>query len=153
MAYRDAIRLQPAYPEAHCNLGHVLRDQGRFTDALEALRRGHALGSKTPGWSYPSPAWIRQCERLVELEGKLPAVLKGDAEPVSAADFAAQSNAIPGVCIAGGPAVSGAGDAAFESADHRQLVVRKGSRCFGLIVNPYDAAVRSSILATVLSRL
>jgi serine/threonine-protein kinase len=86
-AYREAIHLKPDYPEAHCNLGHALRDQGRFADALESLRRGHALGKKTSGWSYPSAAWVQHCERLVELDRQLPAVLRGKKKPASATEY------------------------------------------------------------------
>jgi serine/threonine-protein kinase len=85
-AYREAIRLQPDYPQAHCNLGLSLRDQGRFEEALEELRRGDDLGRQRPGWPYPSAEWVRQCERLVELDGKLPAILRGDTKPASATD-------------------------------------------------------------------
>jgi tetratricopeptide (TPR) repeat protein len=86
VVYREAVRLEPNYPEAHCNLGHVLRRQGRFPEALAALRRGHELGRKTPGWRYPSADWARQCERLAELDRKLPAVLAGEAQPADAAE-------------------------------------------------------------------
>jgi serine/threonine-protein kinase len=85
-AYREAIRLKPDFGEGHCNLGHCLRDQGRLTDALEALRHGHALGSKNFDWPCPSPDWVRQCERLVDLDRRLPALLAGDAEPVNATE-------------------------------------------------------------------
>jgi tetratricopeptide (TPR) repeat protein/serine/threonine protein kinase len=69
--YSEAIRLKEDYPEAHCNLGHALHQKGEFREALEALRRGHELGTKKPGWSYPSAEWVRECERVVELDGKL----------------------------------------------------------------------------------
>src|SRR5262249_30096661 len=82
-AYRDAIHLKKDYPEAHCNLGHILRQQGEFRKALESLRRGHELGSKDPRWPYPSAQWVRQCERLVELDGQLPGVLAGKTTPAS----------------------------------------------------------------------
>jgi serine/threonine-protein kinase len=78
-AYRQAIRLNPDYAIAQCNLGNVLRNQGRFAEALEPLRRGDALGRKSPAWPYPSTDWVRQCERLVELDGKLRASLRGEA--------------------------------------------------------------------------
>jgi tetratricopeptide (TPR) repeat protein len=85
-AFRESTRLRPGCPQAHCNLGQVLRRQGRFTDALESLRRGHLLGSRTPGWFYPSAAWVRECERLLTLDHNLPAVLRGEKEPASAAE-------------------------------------------------------------------
>ena len=79
--YREAIRLKGDNPEAHCNLGHVLRDMGQFAEALTYLRRGHELGSKKPRWPYSSAQWVKECERLVELDVKLPRVLKGEAHP------------------------------------------------------------------------
>jgi serine/threonine-protein kinase len=85
-AIRRAIRLKPDFPEAHCNLGHALRDQGRFGEALPFLSRGHALGSARPDWPHPSAAWVRQCQRLIELDRLLPAVLSGSVEPGSAVE-------------------------------------------------------------------
>jgi serine/threonine protein kinase/Tfp pilus assembly protein PilF len=84
--YRQAIALQPDDAEAHCNLGHALRRQGLFREALEELRRGHELGSKRPGWRYPSAEWVGQCERLVELDEKLPAFLDGKTAPAGAGE-------------------------------------------------------------------
>jgi tetratricopeptide (TPR) repeat protein len=61
---RDAIRLKPDSAEAHCNLGHALRGQGHYQEALAAFRRGHELGSRIPGWRYPSARWVKECEAL-----------------------------------------------------------------------------------------
>jgi serine/threonine-protein kinase len=80
-AYKEAIRLKPDFAEAHCNLGHVIRDKAQFAEALTYLRRGHELGSKSPRWPYPSAQWVKQCEHLVELDGKLPAILSGKKQP------------------------------------------------------------------------
>jgi tetratricopeptide (TPR) repeat protein/serine/threonine protein kinase len=84
--YRAAIRLRPDYAEAHCNLGHVLRWKGQYAEALASLQRGHELGSKRPGWKYPSAEWVRQAEQAVALDKKLPAILKGEAQPSDAAE-------------------------------------------------------------------
>jgi serine/threonine-protein kinase len=84
--YREALRLKPDLPEAHCNLGHLLRRQGYFEEALASLRRGHELGSKQPGWRYPSAEWVRQAERLAALDRKLAAILKGQGQPADAAE-------------------------------------------------------------------
>jgi hypothetical protein len=57
-----------------------------FRQALEEHRRGHELGSRRPGWPHPSAQWVRQCERLIDLDGKLPAFLERKATPASAAE-------------------------------------------------------------------
>jgi superkiller protein 3 len=89
-ALREAVRLAPEYPEAHCELGRAVLNQGRLADALEHLRRGHALGSKQPNWPHsfaPSADWVRQGERFVALDAKLPALLEGQAEPADAVEW------------------------------------------------------------------
>jgi tetratricopeptide (TPR) repeat protein/tRNA A-37 threonylcarbamoyl transferase component Bud32 len=82
-ACREAIRVKEDDAEAHCNLGHALREQGRFADALAALKHGHELGLQNPRWPYPSAQWVKQGERLVELDAKLPRVLKGELQPAN----------------------------------------------------------------------
>jgi Flp pilus assembly protein TadD len=83
-AYREAIRLKKDYAEAHCNLGNVLLARGQLEAALASLRRGHELGSKNPEWPHPSAARVQQCERLIELDTKLTAVLRGEKTPAGA---------------------------------------------------------------------
>jgi serine/threonine-protein kinase len=85
-AYRQAIALKPSHAEAHCNLGIVLVRQGEFRKALEEARCGHELGSKDPRWPYPSARWVQQCERLVQLDEKLPSILAGKTTPANAAE-------------------------------------------------------------------
>jgi tetratricopeptide (TPR) repeat protein len=84
--YRQTIAIQPKYAEAHCNLGLILLQQERLAEAVASLRRGHELGSKQPGWDYPSLLWVRTAEQLVELETKLPGVLQGKAAPAKVSD-------------------------------------------------------------------
>jgi tetratricopeptide (TPR) repeat protein len=81
--YRKTIALRPDYAEAHCNLGEVLLHQGEFGQGLDDLRRGHDLGSKRPVWPYPSAQWVREAERLVELDAKLHPILKRQAKPAN----------------------------------------------------------------------
>jgi tetratricopeptide (TPR) repeat protein len=83
-AFRKAVELKPDLAAAHCNLGLALRDQGDFKEALAALKRGHELGTKTPGWRHPSETWVRETEKLIELDAKLPDIVKGDAKPATA---------------------------------------------------------------------
>ncbi len=82
--YREAIRIEPDYAEAHCNLGLVLIGKGQFAEALTYCRRGHELGSRQPGWTYPSAQWVREAERLAALDAALPTVLRGQAGPADA---------------------------------------------------------------------
>jgi serine/threonine-protein kinase len=84
--YRKALRLDPREARAHCNLGLALQQQGRFAEAVVHLKRGHELGSKDPRWPYPSGQWLEQAQRLAALERKLPAVLRGQVKPASAAE-------------------------------------------------------------------
>ena len=44
-------------------------------------RKGHELGSKQPGWRYPSARWVAEAERLAALAERLPALLKGEDRP------------------------------------------------------------------------
>jgi serine/threonine-protein kinase len=62
-------------------LGDSLRKEGRFEESLAAYRRGHELGSKQPGWPDPTGRWVREAERLVIQEVKLPAFRKGEYQP------------------------------------------------------------------------
>jgi serine/threonine-protein kinase len=79
--YQKAIAIDAKYAEAHCNLGSVLEAQGRFAESLAAYQRGHELGTKQPGWRYPSARWVRQAAAKAALEAKLPAFLKGEFQP------------------------------------------------------------------------
>jgi tetratricopeptide (TPR) repeat protein len=81
LEYREAIRIKKDKADAHCNLGRVLQRKGQFAEALGYLRRGHELGSQDPRWRYPSAQWVKECERLLELDRKLPAILSGRQGP------------------------------------------------------------------------
>jgi tetratricopeptide (TPR) repeat protein len=83
-AFREATRCKENFAEAYCGLGQTLQETGRFVEALEALKRGHELGSRQPGWSSPSKQWVRDCEHLIEVDKKLPALLRGEVKPASA---------------------------------------------------------------------
>jgi serine/threonine-protein kinase len=85
--YRKAIQLNPGFAEAHCNLGLTLQRQGRFAAALASLRQGHKLGSRRASWPYPSGVWVREAERLLEADARLPVVLKGEVKPRNAAEW------------------------------------------------------------------
>jgi tetratricopeptide (TPR) repeat protein len=81
--FREAIRLKIDFAQAHCNLGHVLEKRGKFQEALQCFRRGHSLGIAKPNWKYASATWILQCERMIEVDRRLSAMLEGGSEPRS----------------------------------------------------------------------
>jgi serine/threonine-protein kinase len=84
--YRRAIATDPKFAEAHCNLGGALLGKGDFRAALASNRTGHALGSRRKDWRYPSAAWVKASERLVQLDDLLPAIGKGKARPAGPAE-------------------------------------------------------------------
>jgi tetratricopeptide (TPR) repeat protein/serine/threonine protein kinase len=83
---KEAVRLNKDFAQAHCNLGLALQQLGEFRQALEELRKGHELGSRNPRWRNPSAEWVRQCERLVDLDRQLPVFLAGKTTPASPAE-------------------------------------------------------------------
>jgi serine/threonine-protein kinase len=85
-AYREAIRLQPDLAETHCNLGEALRSQGDYAGSLAEYRKGHELGSRQPGWYYPSAQWVTEAERTAALAPRLPTLLKGEDRPKDVAE-------------------------------------------------------------------
>jgi serine/threonine protein kinase/Tfp pilus assembly protein PilF len=84
--FGEAIRLKEDFAEAHCNLGHALKRKGEFRQALEEYRRGDKLGFKIRGWPYPSDEWVRQCERLIDLDGRFAGFRAGMTKPANPAE-------------------------------------------------------------------
>jgi serine/threonine protein kinase/Flp pilus assembly protein TadD len=76
-ALEKATVLQPGHAEAQCNLGHALVRKGRFKEGRDRLQKGHELGSKRPGWPYPSALWVQNVDNMIRLESRLPAILEG----------------------------------------------------------------------------
>jgi tetratricopeptide (TPR) repeat protein len=81
VAYREAIRAMPGYAEAYCDLGATLARAGDYNGALEMYRKGHEMGSRFPGWPYPSAQWVARAERELALAARLPALLRGEDQP------------------------------------------------------------------------
>src|SRR5262249_25280387 len=80
-AYREALRRDPDYAEAHCNLGSALCRQGKLTEALASLKRGHELGSRRPDWPNRTAEEVRLTEEMIRLDALLPGVLRGEVRP------------------------------------------------------------------------
>jgi tetratricopeptide (TPR) repeat protein len=85
-ALTRAVALKADYAEAHCNLGHSLVRKGQFVEGRAALQKGHELGVKQPGWKYQSEQWVRNADKLIQLDDRLTAILDGKAKPADAAE-------------------------------------------------------------------
>jgi hypothetical protein len=64
----------------------VLQRKGQFRESIEAFRRGNELGSRDPGFTYPSAEWLRQAQLMAQLNDRLPAVLEGKDQPKDSAE-------------------------------------------------------------------
>jgi serine/threonine-protein kinase len=83
---RDAIRLKPKSAAGYLNLGRALQRKGQLDEALVALKRGDELDSKDPRRSLTRKKWISDCEQLIELNKRLPALLGDKDKPADAAE-------------------------------------------------------------------
>jgi serine/threonine-protein kinase len=78
----DAVALKPDYSIAFLTLGEVYRARGQFVESLGAIRRAHQLATKQKDTTYPTAQWLKDAERLVELNKRL---RRGD-KPANAAE-------------------------------------------------------------------
>jgi serine/threonine-protein kinase len=83
--YRETIRLHKPHSSAYIALGDVFRSKGQFTESLAHYRRGYELET-SPQWRSRYAEQVKLGERLVELDGKLPRILNGEAAPGDAAE-------------------------------------------------------------------
>jgi tetratricopeptide (TPR) repeat protein/tRNA A-37 threonylcarbamoyl transferase component Bud32 len=84
--FRKAIDYKPDFALPYINLSNVLREQAHFTDALAAAKKGlDQLPSKEPTRKQLQQL-LQDCQRLVMLEARLPAVLRGTEKPDSATE-------------------------------------------------------------------
>jgi serine/threonine-protein kinase len=84
--WRKVIALKSDWAWAHHSLGRVLQFQGEFARALTVLQRGRELCSRDRAWATPFAQQVMQCQRWIELEERLPAVLRGELQPTSPAE-------------------------------------------------------------------
>jgi serine/threonine-protein kinase len=64
----ESLRVAPESTEAHADLGYVLLERGRFSDALAHLRRGGELGGADRKGSLASRECLDRAEGLARLE-------------------------------------------------------------------------------------
>jgi serine/threonine-protein kinase len=81
--YREAIRRSPLFREAYRELGYVLRRQGRFAESLDAYEHGHLPGGVEFDFMAPPPpsSDLERARLLVAVEGRLPALIRGESQP------------------------------------------------------------------------
>jgi tetratricopeptide (TPR) repeat protein len=75
--FNEAIRLKPDDAESFCRLGLTQRRKGLLTDSLNNIKTGHDLGTKSPEWRHSSADWLREGQKLVELDKRLREILGG----------------------------------------------------------------------------
>jgi tetratricopeptide (TPR) repeat protein len=92
-AYRTSNIFSPNGPKGQYFLGLTLLEQGRYAEAMVHLRRAHDLGSPAPDWLCP--AAVANCETLVKLDTRLPALLSGEQEPTNVQE----QISLAGVCL------------------------------------------------------
>jgi tetratricopeptide (TPR) repeat protein len=82
--FRTAIDLDPRIGNPHFGLGVVYSRRGRYAEARDALARAlELLPANHPARAVASGR-LRESERLVKLEARLPRLLRGEDKPASA---------------------------------------------------------------------
>ena len=71
-AFRRALKIKPAFAEAHYNLGKVLRNQGKLAESLKEYERAHALEP----WAVPAQLGLAMIHRLNRQPERALAVLR-----------------------------------------------------------------------------
>jgi tetratricopeptide (TPR) repeat protein/serine/threonine protein kinase len=79
--YRKAIQLDPEYAQPHGSLGTALLRRGQFTESRESLQRCLKLLPAGHRYRGSVSKELRRCETMLDLEPKLPAILKDEAGP------------------------------------------------------------------------
>jgi serine/threonine-protein kinase len=79
--FRTAISLNPKVATSHAKLGHVLKYRGRFEEARKEYQQAVDLGLRD------CAVLVRQCNRLIPLAPRLPAVLRGEDRPADAQEM------------------------------------------------------------------
>jgi serine/threonine-protein kinase len=83
-SFQTAIRHDPNYTNAFINLGNMRLLQAHFKESLAAFgRAGKLLRPGTPGYKQVQ-SMVNLCKGFASLEARLPAMLKGTSQPVSA---------------------------------------------------------------------
>jgi tetratricopeptide (TPR) repeat protein len=83
---RTAITIDPKHAQAHGALGMALLQQGQFNEARNATQAClQLLPAKHPLRQLVTQQ-LQQCQQMIALDEKLPAILKGEAKPANASE-------------------------------------------------------------------
>jgi tetratricopeptide (TPR) repeat protein/serine/threonine protein kinase len=83
---KEAVEIEPKLALAHGVLGEAFLEQGHFVEARAATRRWlELLPERHPMRSFATRR-LQQCERLIALDEKLPAILEGKEKPADDAE-------------------------------------------------------------------
>jgi eukaryotic-like serine/threonine-protein kinase len=83
VAFRQALRRDPRFRPASVGLGRALLAKGEFTESLHAVSRGD--DGRRPFGRNADPAVIaRKSERMIALDARLRALVRGDDRPINA---------------------------------------------------------------------
>jgi tetratricopeptide (TPR) repeat protein len=80
-AFRKAIECKADYLQSHHRLGAVMMQQARFKEAAAVFRKASDLRQISDLERSQMRGWVRHAERQVELDGRLPGILKGTNRP------------------------------------------------------------------------
>jgi tetratricopeptide (TPR) repeat protein len=83
---QKALLLNPKDALSHGALGHALLTQGKFIEARASTRRSLDLLPRDHPLHKPATRQLQDCERLIALEEKLPAILERKEKPADAAE-------------------------------------------------------------------
>jgi serine/threonine-protein kinase len=81
---RRAIVLAPNDGRSYGALGAALLAQGRFSEARAAVAHGVELFASTDPARAAAERQLNQCELMITLDARLPAVVRGEERPASA---------------------------------------------------------------------
>jgi tetratricopeptide (TPR) repeat protein len=82
--YRRNVELSPRWGLGHVYLAEALLRSGRYAEARTAVRRGLDVLPATDRHSPDLRKKLELCERLLALESRLPALLRGKERPAAA---------------------------------------------------------------------
>jgi serine/threonine-protein kinase len=87
LSFREAIRIDARCGQAYVGLGRALLAQGDFREALEVIGRSDP-GMHPSDPSLDPAALASKAERMIALDARLPAFLRGEGRPIDANESA-----------------------------------------------------------------